>query len=70
MASTSRDGGARPGPGEPAGARAGRAGAEQIESRVTVAPPEAVLEPGDLPAVVPGLRIEVAEQTSFQTGQG
>lgn len=83
MAGASRGRGARPGPGDPAGtaarlarltirttaAGAGWARAEQVESWVTVAAPEAVTQPGDLPAVVLGLRIQVAEQAPFESGQ-
>jgi hypothetical protein len=53
-----------------AAAAAVQASSEQVESGVTVAAPEAVVQPDDLPAVVLGLRIQIAEQAPLQSGQG
>jgi hypothetical protein len=83
MAGASGHGRAWPGAGDPArtpapfawlavhaaAAGTGRAWDEQVESRVTVAASEAVVQPGDLPAVMLGLLIQIAEQESFEPGQ-
>jgi hypothetical protein len=41
----------------------------QVESRVAVAPREAVLQPDDLPAEALSLRVQVGEQALFEPGQ-
>jgi len=42
---------------------------EQVKPRVTIAAPEAVVQPGDLPAIMLGLRVQVAEETLFESRQ-
>jgi hypothetical protein len=44
--------------------------AQQVEPRVAVAPREAVLHPGDLPAMALGLGVQVGEEALFECGQG